>query len=79
MDWLYKWSDMYGLILIAQLVGASERGSVVVGSNPTQAIATYTAINVNIYIYIYIYIYINTYNLDVVKGFRASKNKNLPD
>ena len=29
--------------------------------------------------YIYIYKYIYIYNLDVVKGFRASKNKDFPD
>ena len=32
-----------------------------------------------IYICIYIYIYIYMYNLDVVKGFRASENKNIPN
>ena len=55
LDWLCKWPDMYGLI--AQSVGASEQGSVAVGSNPTQTKVTLKNPSlVNIYIYIFIYI-----------------------
>ena len=63
-------SATWGHGLIAQSVRASERNSVVVGSNPTQAnfLLLLQRICVYIYIYIYIiykYIYIYIYNIQI--------------